>query len=324
MLTMSTNDRPSKRARIAVEEGGSCVEEDTSMDDLALTFSSVLGLGGAGEAEAAATGEEEVPDLLIKTLTFLAESTELVRSRAVCRVFRRWSDSIAKDETAKLIGPSIHALVGQSVTALLHGAEKASEETREMLKGWNAEASRAKGFDVGLPTFARRCSPRGDIQALIPVGNLAPGIRVPVGLKIGDHRDDPDENGEQARGTRVDLPSGFFHFNLYGGGMLHLCHRQRSVCEERTLDETLRRAQHDLSNPDWECPHTPLPLRLTGFGPDQNRELYNEYLARCCQTFSNYELGQSLPSGYKDFCDEIQSKSKQIEEEQKRGAAQDG
>lgn len=317
---MSTNDRPSKRARIAVEEKGSRLED---VDDLALTFSA-LGLGGTGEAEAA--DEEEIPELLIKTLTFLAESTELVRSRAVCRVFRRWSDSIAKDETVRLIGPSVKSMVGQSVTALLHGAERAGEETKEMLKGWNAEASRAKGFDVGLPTYARACCPHGDIQALIPVGNLAPGIRVPVGLKIGDHKEDDsdDENGVPSRGTRVDLPPGFFHYNAYGSGMLHLCHRQRSITEERTLDETLRRAQHELSNPDWTCPHTVVPYRLTGFGPNQNRELYNEYLVRCCQTFSSYKLGQSIPSQYKDFVDEIQSKSKQIEEEQNRSIVQDG
>ena len=298
-------------ARIAEEEEGSCVEEE--MDDLVLTFSSALGLGGTGDDD---DGEEEVPDLLIKTLTFLAESTELVRCRAVCRVFRRWSDSIAKDQTANLIGPSIHPMAGQSVTALLHGAEKAGEETKEMLKGWNAEASRAEGFDVGLPTYPRLCRPRGDIQALISVGNLTPGVQVPVGLKIGDHREDSDENDLPSRGTRVDLPPGFFHYNAYGSGMLHLCHRQKSIFEERTLDETLRRAQHELSNPDWACPHTAAPLRLAGYGPILNRELYNEYLARCCRTFSNYRLGQSLPSEYIDFCNEIQSKSKQIEDEQ--------
>ena len=215
-------------------------------------------------------------------------------------------------------------MAGQSVTALLHGAEKAGEETKKMLKRWNAEASRAEGFDVGLPTYPRLCCPRGDIQALISVGNLAPGVQVPVGLKIGDHREDSDENDLPSRGTRVDLPPGFFHYNAYPSGMLHLCHRQRSICEERTLDETLRRAQHELSNPDWACPHTAAPFRLAGYGPILNRELYNEYLARCCRTISKNRLGQSLPPEYSDFCNEIQSKSKQIEDEQKQSAAQNG
>ena len=311
---MSTNDRPSKRARIAVEEGGSCVEEE--MDDLVLTFSSALGLGGPGDDD---DGEEEVPDLLIKTLTFLAESTELVRCRAVCRVFRRWSDSIVKDQTANLIGPSVQPMVGQSVTALLHGAEKASEETKEMLKGWNAEASRAEGFDVGLPTYAGMHDLRGNVLALISVGDLAPGIRVPIGLKFGVNMN-LDRNGVMVRGTSAYLPPGFFHVNAYPIGLLPICSRLELIREERNLHDSLRRVQRDLSNPDWRCPHSRFAFRFSTVG--QDRTLYSEYLIQCCRIFSGYELGLPIPPQFEVFCAEVAAKSQQIEDQQ--NAAQGG
>lgn len=310
---MSTNVRPSKRARVAVGEEGS---RGGDIDDLSLTFSSALGLGGTAADE---NDEEEVPDLLIKTLTFLAESTELVRSRAVCRVFRRWSDSIAKEETANLIGPSVQSMVGQSVTALLHGAEKAGEETKEMLKGWNAEASRAEGFDVGIPTYAGTHDLRGNALALISVGDLAPGIRVPVGLKFGVNINE-DRNGVMVRGTTAYLPPGFFHVNAYPIGLLPICSRLELIRQERNLHDTLRRVQHDLSNPDWGCPHSRFAYRFSTVG--QDRTLYSEYFVNCCQIFSGYKLGLPIPPQFEVFCAEVAAKSQQIEDEQ--NAAQEG
>jgi len=307
---MSTNDRPSKRARITEEvshaHGG-------DVDALALTLRTTLGIDVA---------DGEVPHLLIKTLTFLAVSTELVRSRAVSRVFRRWSDSAAEATTAKLIGASVKPMLGQSVTGLLHGAEQASEETREHLRGWDAEAVRAEGFDVGMPTHKSKS--RADVLALIPVGDLAPEVRVPVGLHFGDlvveHGGD-----DQFRATRAKVPAGFFHLNIYPKGTLDLCNRQQALREERALNDTLRRVQRDLLNPDWDCPHCVAAARCYLF-TSEGRKLYDEYLVRCFRIFSDYKLGQPRPPQFKEFCEEVAEKSKQIEDERqaRRAAEQEG
>ena len=324
---MSTNDRPTKRAKISEEEAEEEGCRGDNIDDLALTFSSALGLGGIGTGEAEAGDDDgEVPDLLIKILTFLAESKELVRSRAVCRVFRRWSDSIAKTQTAELIGPSIRPMAGQSVTALLHGAEQARGETKEKLRGWDAEVARAEGFDIGLPTYPVRYGSRSpdvdgylkylrgyDILAQIPIGDLAPGIHVPVGLQVGV-RVGEDQTGDVVQGTKVSLPSGFFHINVYPSGTLALCSRVEFIRKERTLHDSLHRVQRDLLQPDWECPHSSVAYRLSNYGQDRN--LHNDHFVQCCQIFSAYKLGRPIPPQFEAFRAEVSTKSKQLQEEQ--------
>jgi len=318
IATMSTADRPSKRARTMEEE----------LHALALTLSSTLGLDAARNGDDDQMndddGEIEVPHLLIKTLTFLAASTELVRSRGVSRAFRRWSDSVAEARTAKLIGASVRPMLGQSVTGLLHGAERASEATRDQLRGWDDSAVRAEGFDIGIPTH--KCSnPRGEVLALIPAGDLAPEARIPVGLTF---RGSGVENDEGEVGTRANLPVRFFHFNAYPSGKLYLCSRGQEIRAERTLNDTLERVRCDLSNPDWSCPHNTAPYFIAAYSDDGdaraelNRELYNEYLARCCQIFSNYELGQPIPSQLELFCEEVAEKYRQIRHQQESRAAE--
>lgn len=251
IATMSTADRPSKRARTMEEE----------LHALALTLSSTLGLDAARNGDDDQMndddGEIEVPHLLIKTLTFLAVSTELARSRGVSRAFRRWSDSVAEARTAKLIGTAVRPMLGQSVTGLLHGAERASEATRDQLRRWDSEAVRAEGFDIGVPTH-KSSNPGGDVLALIPVGDLAPEARIPVRLAFvrGHVEEKPDEEV----GTRAHLPAGFFHVNAYPNGRLYLCNRTQEMREERTLNDTLERVRRDLSNRTGCAPMVPLPI----------------------------------------------------------------
>jgi hypothetical protein len=128
-LSPSEHERPKKWAK-------------SSGCDSSVNIQMTLGFSDAAN--------EEDPALLTEVLMYIATSTELVRTRQVCRAFRKCSDKIAKVQVASLIG-SIRPMANQSIVGLLHGTEGANDLTRRNLKEWNADI-RAEGFDIGLPT----------------------------------------------------------------------------------------------------------------------------------------------------------------------------
>lgn len=133
--------------------------------------------------------KEEDPTLLTEVLVYIATSTELVRTRQVCRAFRNCSDKVARKQVASLIGSSIRPMVDQSIVGLLRGAEEANDLTRKKLKEWNADI-RAEGFDIGLPTKnmdAKQSSQakKWHLLAQVPCDPLVPEANVPVRLHLG-------------------------------------------------------------------------------------------------------------------------------------------
>lgn len=107
--------------------------------------------------------KEEDPTLLTEVLMYIATSTELIRTRQVCRAFRNCSDKVARKQVASLIGNSIRPMVDQSIVGLLRGAEEANDLTRKSLKAFLVRSAAS-----GLVT-----SPTGRFFTLCACGSFS-------------------------------------------------------------------------------------------------------------------------------------------------------
>jgi len=310
-------DQSAKRIKL-------CHASKTTNDDAqALDLEHALGF----QTETPGDNHDACP-LLMHVLSFLGTSDDLIRTRQVCRDFRQCSDTMASSTAESLIGKYVRPMMGQSIVALLHGAEKTvallpgCEEYRSnkrlILLDYDGIAGSKEGFQLGVTTS-------GDMMVLLPSGNdLAPGARIPVALLgIG-------------RGIiGADLPVGFFHANALKDGQLgQWCIRNglgRGVnppVEPQKLINGLRLIRQDLTNPMWDYPfHTEARIMHES---DQRNELpdkdglYNEYLTLCMNMFTSYRLGMSLPN-LDVFQEQVEAKAELLrlqeqEEEQARGA----
>lgn len=228
--------------------------------------------------------------LLRRVLAFVANSKDLVRTRQVCRAFRRCSDEVARKVIDCLVGPNIEPVIDQSVVGLLHAAEQADDFTRRYLMEWDSSI-RAEGFDVGLRINGEEECERFKtyILALVPCDPMSPGAKLPVALFL-----------DRFRFTRAKLPRGFFHMNAYVSGVLEICALKKEYLKEKNLNDSLRRIKSDIMSKDPECPHCILPFWIyAGIKASHlstpNTELYKEYQLICMDLYRGYKLGKEVP-----------------------------
>ena len=290
---LEMSDRPSKRIK------NTDADADTkAIDELSLTLQDTLGFG-SGTAEEEGNGgvnnDGEPCNLLAMVLSHLCSSTDLIRTRQVCRPFHRCSDKIAIARTQLLIGKHIKPMVGQTMLGLLHGAEEANELTRRRLREWDAKTGRAEGFDVGLPT-KKPAGAKWHLMATVRYGNHVPEAYLPFNVQLssvvmtleGDRilRHMPPE---------AIVPKHFFHVNAYK----HCCrlrgNRINHLTHEHDLTEVLRRIQHDLNHPDFEYGLNADAIFLHEMDRQNGTDMYNEYTTMYMRAFEGYSLGQPLP-----------------------------
>ena len=221
------SDQPTKRAKTETTHDDDA--DDAPGDEvgaLALSLEATLGFGAVGnddevnDAPADEAGSDTAP-LLEHVIAYLATSTDLVRTRAVCRAFREKSDISADAKIRKLIGNAVRPMVGQNVVGLLHGAERLHETVRAKLRECDDDAAQAAGIvGVGIPTLAIPTTTDSngsyifwDIIVLIDIFNEdIQGCRVPMKVRVG-HR---TTTGSVVGG----LPEGFCHPHVKDNGVV--------------------------------------------------------------------------------------------------------
>ena len=295
------DDRPIKkteRSDIFSQECNQATTRRSSSIDIynVITIKDALGFDDT-------TAEEETTKmgsslcLLIVVLSYVGESTDLVRTRCVCRAFRLCSDKIAIDLTQKLIGDSIEPIVGQSAVALLHGAETANEITRIYLKGWDGVKGRAEGFNVGLPTHQQELCFDGyaDAVAVVPAGDMAPTSSIPISLKF---KKGMVQSREFTSEYCVYLPRRFFHLNVSPSGSFVVYYQNNNENrKDKSVEDILRRVKRSLSDANWNIFHSVTTCRIYQHRSNNtNHDLYHEFLEKCMNIFSDYKLGEPIPS----------------------------
>jgi len=235
--------------------------------------------------------------LLIAVLSYVGESTDLVRTRCVCRAFRLCSDRIAIDLTKKLIGDSIEPMVRQSVVGLLHGAETATETTKIYLRGWDGVKGRAEGFNVGLPTHQKEICFDGyaDALAVVPAGDIAPTSSIPVSLKF---KKEMVKSTEFTSEYCVYLPRGFFHLNVSPSGSFVVYYQNNNENRrDKSVEDILRRVMRSLRDANWTIIPSVTTRRIyQHWSNNINHDLYHEFLEKCMNIFSGYKLGEPIPN----------------------------
>lgn len=258
--------------------------------------------------------------LLIHILQFFIGSPEeLSKLRETANEFKRCADHIIRLEITKLVGPSIRPIQGQSNGEVLAAAMRLDRVSRRWLRDWDANTSRADGFDVGLISdyTRKQCnyghigtsSTSTNVIALVPctfsfqnsasepMSTVKVVSSVPVVIELNtesEHRD-----GQNSTINKAFLPRKFLHMNMKDSGEFYVKTNALRYEREKTLDSTLRRIQRDLeahpsnSLSDSQCV---LAVILRSQQHGGSEELYNEYYSDCLKLFHQYQLGHRLPS----------------------------
>jgi len=219
------------------------------------------------------------------------EAKDLSRARLISRGFSQRVDEFAKREVCRLVGNGIRPMQEQSWMALLHGIRNVEDSAKDKIKTWDASLRR-EGFDIGILT-----KPVGESQAIVLIPLETPGVRVAAYLQFGCAR----PRTSLGVYTAARLSPHFLHPNANPSGTFNVCSRSRRYQHEATLTETLRRLQHELSNPaiHLSCPHNNTGINLIGGANGQgvgSRELFNEYYYKSLEVFRSYTLGKPIPS----------------------------
>ena len=229
-------------------------------------------------------------DWLDHVFTF-CEAKDLARARLISRGFSQRLDEFAKREVCQLVGNDIRPMHEQSWMALLHGVRNLEDSAREKVRTWDTSLQR-EGFDIGVLT-----KPVNESQAIALIPLEPPGVRVPAYLQFGCAR----PRTSLGVYTAARLSPDFLHPNANPSGTFNVCSRSRRYQLERTLSDTLRRLQDELSNPaiHLSCPHNNTGIILIGGANGQgigSRELFNEYYYKSLEVFRSYTLGKPIPS----------------------------
>ena len=307
------SDQPTKRAKTGATHDDDDDAPGDEMGALALSLEATLGFGAVGNddavngAPADEVGSDTTP-LLEHVIAYLATSTDLVRTRAVCRAFREKSDMSADAKNRKLIGNGVRPMVGQDVVGLLHGAERLHERTREKLREWDDDAAQAAGIVcVGIPTLAipptadseRPC--RWEIIVLVNIFDEdIQGCLVPVKVRVG----------YRANLGYVPLvaglPDGFFHPHVKNNGVVN----RKILVSSGTLLSNIGVVTSLLkSGKKWRNVWRTVEDRIEDsrsydIMAFSSESYYDNLFTKCLNNFVGYELGEPLPVGLEAFRDE--------------------
>jgi len=264
MLIRRGEGRPSKRPRLA-----SIIDQ-------------VLGLN-----------KQQPCDWLDHVFSF-CEAKELARARSISRGFRDRVDSMAKREVRRLLRNDIKPVYKQSWTAMLHGVQNLKPVSIQKIRTWDGSL-RKEGFDIGILTTPLISSLFGKVatyEAIVLFPLTGYEVCVPVLLQF-----DRMLFGDEEIHTGAKVPASFLHPNAYSCGAFSVCSRRDIYKDEKTLMETLRRLQFELSNPEMnlDCPHNQIGQMLI-HGRVGSQTLFDKYFRMSLEILREYILGKPFPS----------------------------